>query len=952
MGNTTKTIAVIIMASLTGAALAQDGQRLAGASVVDHSGITNLPCFIKLNASQQMRTENFVDWAVYALNVPATSTFKSYETFSDELGYTHTRYKQYMNGYPVEATQIISHIKEGKVVMLNGDYYQNFSSVSAASMTEQSALQLALKKVNAKKYAWENKNLEAHERMATNTPDFTFYPKGELVYVHKKNTGYSAENMRLAYKFNIFAEVPLYRSNVFVDAATGEILDEQSLICTANVIGTAVTKYSGTVTMTCDNASGPFRLRETGRGNGIQTYNLQNGTSTGSAVDFTNGSSNWNVSGVDQAAADAHWGAEMTYDYYKNVHNRNSIDNAGYMLRSYVHYSNNYVNAFWNGSYMSYGDGDGTQYDIMTALDICGHEITHGLVSNTAGLGGGEAGALNEAFADIFGTSIEAYARPSQNDWIMAKDIGIGGAQIRDLANEHNSGEGAGPNCYLESGYWDAVNQEVHINSGPAGHWYYLLTVGGTGTSGCGNNYNVVGLTMAKSEKIAFRGLTVYFTSNTTYANARSFTIQAATDLYGNCSQELASTTNAWFAVNVGAAYTGGVPAASFAVTGSTQSCTAPLTVTFTNTSSGATSYNWTFGDGGTSTTASPAHTYTAPGVYNVQLVATGTCSANSKDTMLQNNIIVVNGPPTAASPSVPACGPQSYVLNGSGPGSLTWYNASGQVGTGSAYTTPVLTVTTTYSVTSSIMVAGSATLAGAPTNTATLGAGSFLAISNNHYLVFDVVSAFTLKSVDIYVQSTTSTTAVSIEDAGGTVLYSLTPTLSVTGKNTIPLNWHLPLGTGYKIKATGTNGLFRNSAGANYPIAVGSVANITANDVMGTAPTYYYWFYNWVYASDVPCPSSPTIVTAVIQNCTGIASYGKENIEVYPNPAHNNLFINAPHNITSVTVIDMIGKTILSHQPQNETSVSLDVSTLPAGVYFVKVVAGDSYKLMKVIKE
>jgi hypothetical protein len=262
------------------------------------------------------------------------------------------------------------------------------------------------------------------------------------------------------------------------------------------------------------------------------------------------------------------------------------------------------------------------------------------------------------------------------------------------------------------------------------------------------------------------------------------------------------------------------------------------------------------------------------------------------------------------------------------------------------------LSATTTYSVTSSITVAGSSTLAGAPTNSTTLGAGGYLAISNNHYLVFDASQGFTLKSVDIYVQSTASTTAVSLEDNAGTVLYSVTPTLTTTGKNTLTLNWHVPVGTGYKIKATGTNSLYRNNAGATYPISVGSVASITANDVMSTAPAYFYWFYNWVYAADVACPSNPTVVTASVQNCTGIATHGSTSIEVYPNPAHNNLFITSPHEIQSVTVIDMIGKTIMSHSPENATDVSLDVSALPAGVYFVRVASGDASKLIKVVKQ
>jgi len=951
MGISTRTGIVLAFCALGGALMAQNGQRLGTATVLDHSGVTNLPNFIKLDPQQQMRQENFVDWAVYAFNIPANSTFKPYKVESDELGYTHTRYQQYYNGYPVEASQVISHLREGKITMVNGDYYENFSANTSASLSEASALKSALKKVKAAKYMWENPNMEAHERMATNDPAFTYYPKGELVYVHKKSADYSANNMRLAYKFNVYAEIPLYRANVFVDANTGEILDEQNLICTADVVGSAITKYSGTKTMTCDNASGPFRLRETGRGNGIQTYDLGNGSNYGSATDFTNTSASWTSTGADQAATDAHWGAEMTYDYFMQEHNRNSIDGNGYMLRSYVHYNTNYNNAFWDGQRMTYGDGDGSQFTVLTGIDVCGHEIVHGLTSNTANLAyQNESGALNESFSDIFGNSIERWARPTQWDWIMGEDITPSGNGIRNMANPGAFGDPdtyGGPAWYTGTG----DNGGVHTNSGVGNYWYYLLCQGGAGTNDISNAYNVAGIGIASASEIAFRGLTVYFTSSTNYANARTLTIQAATDLFGNCSQEVASTTNAWYAVGVGAAYNGGVPTAGFAAA-NTSSCTAPLTVNFTNTSNGATSYVWNFGDGGTSTSASPAYTYTAPGVYNVQMIATGTCSANSKDTILQNNLVVVNGPPAASNPAFVNCGPQSYTLNGTGVGTLTWYDASGQVGTGSTYVTPTLTQTTTYSVTSSVMTAGTSTLSGAPATNTVLGAGAYFALSNGRHMFFDALAGFTLKTVDLYAQSTTLTATIQLLDNIGNVIYSSTPTFTATGKNTVTLNWHVPIGTDYVLMASGTNSLHRNSAGATYPMAVGTVASITGNDVMSQAAAYYYFFYNWSVAPDVLCPSNPTVVTATIQNCTGIAGHGSSVIEVYPNPAHNNLFISAPHTISNVTVVDMIGKTIMNHNPENASDVSLDVSTLPAGVYFVKISAGNTNKLIKVVKQ
>ena len=620
MKNRISLAATFVFAGLTLSQISaqQSNVRLAKANTISYSKHTDLPNFIDLSG-QTIKEENFVNWAVYSLNLPTTSTFKPYSVEKDELGFTHTRHQQFINDVPVEGTMIITHSKNNELKSVNGDYYQNFNANLAPSINEESALKFALQKVNAKKYMWENSVFQ--RQSGTN-----FYPKAELVMVHKKGADYSANNMRLAYKFNIYAEKPLYRANVFVDANTGEILDEKNLICTIDVVGTAVTKYSGTVTMTSDSVNvAQYRLRETGRGNGIQTYNLNN-TTTYTNTDFTNNSSTWNVSGADQAASDAHWGAEMTYDYYKTTHNRNSIDGNGFALVSYVHYDIAFANAFWDGQEMTYGDGGGG-FTIMTGLDVCGHEITHGLTAKTAQLGSGEAGALNEGFSDIFGTTIEAFARPSQHDWIMGPEIMTSHQGIRDMSDPKNLGQ---PNCY-HGVNWDP-NLEPHQDNGPCIYWYYLLCQGGSNTNDNGDAYNVTGITMAKAQMIAFRGLTVYFTPSTTYADARRYTIQAATDLYGACSPEIQATTDAWYAVGVGAQYSPSNVMASF--NNSAVTCAIPLAVNFTNSTANGASFNWSFGDGGTSTSPSPSHTFTAIGTDTVKLVATS-CTG-TKDSVIK----------------------------------------------------------------------------------------------------------------------------------------------------------------------------------------------------------------------------------------------------------------------------------------------------------------------------
>jgi PKD repeat protein len=714
--------------------------------------------------------------------------------------------------------------------------------------------------------------------------------------------------------------------------------------------------------MTSDNySSGQYRLRETGRGNGINTYNMNN-TTNYTQTDFTNTSSTWNLTGNDQAAADAHWGAEMTYDYYKNIHGRNSIDGNGYTLNSYMHYSTNFVNAYWDGTEMTYGDGQVSQgFLIMTALDVCGHEISHGLTNFTSQLNGGgtdEASALNEGNSDIFGTTIENYARPNQWDWLIGADItcNSSGVQnhvgIRDMSNPKNLGQ---PNCYMGTN-WDP-NGECHNNNGPFIYWYYLLCQGGSGTNDIGNTWSVTGITMNEAKLIAFRGNTVYFTQNTTYADARTAMIEAATDLYGVCSQELASTTNAWYAVGVGtSASGGGVPTASF-LADNTMSCSAPLTVNFTNSTTGATTYNWNFGDGSTSTAATPAHTYTAAGTYAVQLIATGTCSANSVDTLTKTSYITVNGAPSVTSSTAP-CGPQSFVLTANGAGSITWYGPGGAtVGTGSVYTTPTLSASTTYSATSSIMTVGTVTTAGAPALNTTLNNGGYLNYS--HYLIFDATAAFTLHSVDIYAQtSTSSQPTIQLLDNTGATIQSIAPSVNAAGLNTITLDWHVPIGTGYRLVATGTNiNLYRNNGGATYPIAVSTIASITGTDVTSTAPAYYYWFYNWQVVPDAPCYSPSAIVTPSVTACAGIATNMAQpsSISVYPNPAHNNISVTVLDNTSSISVTDIIGQTVVPEQKVSGTQQvqTIDIANLANGVYFIKVASTDSHiKIIRFIKE
>ncbi|GHF61404.1 M4 family metallopeptidase [Streptomyces griseosporeus] len=347
--------------------------------------------------------------------------------------------------------------------------------------------------------------------------------------------------------------------HVITDAATGKKLYEYQGIET----GTGKSLYSGTVTLGTYKASTAYQLYDTTRG-GHKTYNLAHGTSgTGSL--FTDADDIWGTgtassSSTDQTAAvDAAYGAQVTWDFYKNTFGRSGIKNDGKAAYSRVHYGNAYVNAFWDDSCfcMTYGDGSGNTHP-LTSLDVAGHEMSHGVTSNTAGLNySGESGGLNEATSDIFGTGVEFYAGNSSDagDYLIGEKININGdgTPLRYMDKPSKDGGSAD--------YWSSSvgSKDVHYSSGVANHFFYLLSEGSGSKTINGVSYNsptyngstVTGIGRAKALQIWYKALTTYMTSTTNYKGARTATLNAASALYGSTSTEYKAVAAAWSAVNV-----------------------------------------------------------------------------------------------------------------------------------------------------------------------------------------------------------------------------------------------------------------------------------------------------------------------------------------------------------------------------------------------------------------
>ncbi|MFF2568974.1 M4 family metallopeptidase [Streptomyces sp. NPDC058084] len=345
--------------------------------------------------------------------------------------------------------------------------------------------------------------------------------------------------------------------NVLVDALTGKVGQTWNAFHTAD--GTGHGYQVGDVPLTTTAVSGGYQLKDGTRGNG-ETRDAQNLTATndsppaGWGKAFTDTDNVWGNGALsDRAtvAADAHYGIQATWDYYKNVHGRNGIKNDGVGARSFVHYGNNYANAGWDDTSFSMIYGDGAPGDKpFTELDVAGHEMSHGVTSATANLNYfGDAGGLNEATSDIFGTLVEFNANSAADapDYLIGEKISSTPLRYMDDPKK----DGVSQSCWTTG----TKNLDPHYSSGVGNHFFYLLAVG-SGSSQWGNSPTcnggtVTGIGNAAAGKIWYRALTTYMTSGTTYPEARTASIKAAIDLYGASSSQCAAVEKAWSGVAV-----------------------------------------------------------------------------------------------------------------------------------------------------------------------------------------------------------------------------------------------------------------------------------------------------------------------------------------------------------------------------------------------------------------
>ncbi len=475
---------------------------------------------------------------------------------ADEIGWLHHHYRLLYQGIPIDWATLRLHSQAGVLRHVQVFAPRILGGQIQPVISSQEAIDLAVQEVNASRYYWEEPAMEQMRKDITGNPAASYQPAPELVWADT-DFDWSTEAYRLAWKMEIFSLEPLDCRLVYVDALTGRILKTLSQTQHEGVPGTAVSRYRGSLPIVSDSVgAADFRLRDDSRAAlGIVTLDLNNGNNLSQAIDFQSSSSQWDLTNAnwDQASADVHWGSEMAYDVFWNRFGFDSYNGQGGQIRSYVHFgAKSYANAFWNVDHAGYGDDNGSPH---VGLDIVGHEITHGVVRNTANLVYiDEGGSLNEGFADIFGNTVEALTDSSLANWLVGEDAGV----TRSMANPNAvvyplTGVGH-PDTYKGNGWYTGGqdNGGAHGNSTVLSHWYYLLAAGGTGTNDLGKAFQVQGIGVEDAASIAWRTLGFYLHPTAQFRDARAASLLSAEDLFGRCSPQWQSVVNAWHAVGLG----------------------------------------------------------------------------------------------------------------------------------------------------------------------------------------------------------------------------------------------------------------------------------------------------------------------------------------------------------------------------------------------------------------
>jgi Zn-dependent metalloprotease len=547
-----KRILLLILSSFSiGHLVAQ--QRLSVATNAISSSSTDKGIIYYANKNEPPRAIEFKERAISSssfltninsyFNIPNEHTFTELESNTDNLGMKHRLLQQNYKGIPLEGMGYRVHEKNGFVTSANGKAVRSINLDPQITLSEQQAFHLA------KQYLQTKDTTARQGKKLIVSKDFTFTP----------------ESFSIAFQFDIDVSL-IERWRVSIDARNGQLINKVSLVNScfnekeiASPLpygtGTGLTNYYGNKTIRVEKYDGGSSrlVGQTEHGGTIGTYDFRN-VNVVSLLLFWEFHKVYDFYSLDntyndpyyRSAVSVQWAAEQAYEYYFKKHNRNSFDNLGSEIKSYVRIGNFFDNALWNGKVLAFGEGSNN--NPLVELDVVSHELTHGVTQYEANLQYyNESGALNESFSDIFAKAVEFDTFGDTATWQLSKHFQEGG--LRDFSNPNLKNQ---PDTYFGNRWYTGFEDGggVHTNSGVQNFWYYLLCNGGSGVNDQQVSYSVNAIGMDAATKIAYRNLTEYLSPFSDYLDSRIGSLLAADDLYGKNST-YKEVDKAWDAVGV-----------------------------------------------------------------------------------------------------------------------------------------------------------------------------------------------------------------------------------------------------------------------------------------------------------------------------------------------------------------------------------------------------------------
>jgi len=454
----------------------------------------------------------------------------------DGLNINHKRYKQTIAGYPVEGAVIATHLYVNGKTTANGLWLTNTNpNIPAPVLPENHILDIIREAfpIN-RKLSWEIKDIIDEYRVNISK------------VWYNKDYSNDGRDYIFSYKVKTYISDPFESYTLFIDALTGKILSKHCTHHTANVPAVAEGLYTmGPVLMTVDSISdNEYRMiKYDDEGEAIiRTRDALNNFKIIESTD-----NEW----LDKSSVDCHWGTEKTLGYLQTEIERDGMDGEGSAITVNVHAQDPMGggplgNAYYINGSINIGDGNANSpVNVpMSSLDIIAHEIFHGVTENTANLiYSGESGAINESMSDIFGVTVVEH---TTGDYTW--DIG---AQLNSVIRRMDDPKSLNMPAFYDGEFW-VDGADVHYNSSIGNLWYYYLVEGGSGVTENGEKFSIEGIGFEKAANIAYRTLSEYLVQSSNYEDYCNLSLQAAQDLYGECSPEVVSASSAWLAVGLG----------------------------------------------------------------------------------------------------------------------------------------------------------------------------------------------------------------------------------------------------------------------------------------------------------------------------------------------------------------------------------------------------------------